>query len=189
MTLHPASTLRPTKDVRRSVWLRVIVEKQGATAGSCRDTLQDRSSRFVWNSAASANRKQMGLSCWSRDHPSMRASSGHRFVRYCGGAWPVRRGSTMPWAQDKHGCSPPTFSRLGPSRGPSQRPSRPISGTVRRSSLASLEGSPGRIPFRPSTSEGPQQQFCGQASTWPDSASCRSPSGADSARAEGRRDS
>ncbi len=164
MALHPASTPRFTNDVRRGTALRAIVDRQSRTEGSSGVALRDRSFRLVRRSTTSANCKQQCSPHSRGNHPSIRASSGHRFVRYCGGAWPIRRDSTTEWDQEKHGCSPPTFSRLGPSRGSSERQVRSISVTVRRSLLAALlESSPGGTPSRPSTSEGRLRQSGGPA--------------------------
>ena len=154
MTLHPASTPRFTGDVRRGTALRAIVDRQSHTEGSSGVALQDRSFCIVRRSTTSANCKQQCSPHSSGNHPSIRASSGHRFVRYCGGAWPTHRDSTTWWDQEKHGCSPPTFSRLGRLCGSSEHTVRSISVPVRQSLLAaSLEAFPGRTPFRPSTSE------------------------------------
>jgi hypothetical protein len=162
MALHPASTPRFTDDVRRGTALRAIVDRQSRAEGSSGIALRDRSFRIVRRSTASANNKHLGSPRSSGNHPSIRASSGHCFVRYCGGAWPTRRDSTIRWDQDKHGCSPPTFSRLGRSCGSSEQTVRPINAPVRRSLLAaSLEAFPGRTPSRPSTSEGRLRQSGG----------------------------
>jgi len=164
MALHPASTPRFTEDVRRGTALRAIVDRQSHAEGLSGVALQDRSFRFVRRSTTSANCKQQCSPHSSGNHPSIRASSGHRFVRYCGGAWPTRRDSTTWWDQEKHGCSPPTFSRLGRSCGSSEQTVRSISVPVRRSLLAaSLEAFPGRTPFRPSTSAGQLRQSDGPA--------------------------
>ena len=164
MALHPASTLRFTVDVLRGTALRAIVDRQSRAEGSSGIALRNRSFRIVRPSTTSANCKQQGSPHSSGNHPSIRASSGHRFVRYCGGAWPIRRDSTTGWDQDKHGCSPPTFSRLGRSCGSSEQTVRSISVPVRRSLLAaSLEAFPGRTPFRPSTSAGRLRQSGGPA--------------------------
>ena len=164
MALHPASTSRFTGDVRRGTALRAIVDRQSHTEGSSGVALQDRSFCIVRRSTTSANCKQQCSPHSSGNHPSIRASSGHRFVRYCGGAWPTRRDSTAKWDQVKHGCSPPTFSRLGRLCGSSKQTVRSINVPVRRSLLAaSLEAFPGCIPFRPSTSEVRLRQSDGPA--------------------------
>ena len=164
MALHPASTLRFTNDVRRGTVLRAVVSRDSRAEGWSGVALRDRSFHIVRRSTTSANCKQQCSPHSSGNHPSIRASSGHRFVRYCGGAWPIRRDSTTRWDQEKHGCSPPTFSRLGPSCGSSEQTVRSINLPVRRSLLAaSLEACPGRTPFRPSTSEGRLRQSGGPA--------------------------
>jgi hypothetical protein len=162
MALHPASTPRFTDDVRRGTVLRAIVDRQSRTEGPSSAAFLDRSFRIVRGSTASANRKQLGSPRSCGNHPSIWASSGHRFVRYFGGAWPIRRDSTTGWDQEEHGCSPPTFSRLGPSRGSSERSVQSVSVPVRRSLLAaSLEASPVGTPFRPSTSAGRPRRSAG----------------------------
>ncbi len=161
MTLHPASTPRFTNDVRKGTVLRVLVHRQSRAEGSSSVALQDCSCRIVRRSTTSANCKQQCSPHSSGNHPSIRASSGHRFVRYCGGAWPTRRDSTTWWDQEKHGCSPPTFSRLGRLCGSSEQTVRSINVPVRRSLLAaSLEAFLGCTPFHLSTSEGQRPQLC-----------------------------
>ena len=143
--LRPVSTPRPTGASDWGSVPRLLFRGERPTVGPLGGTLGDRSSRLARLSAASATCKLPRSSPLSGNHPSIWASSGHRFLRCCGGAWPIRGDSTaIGWDQGIDGCSPPTSSRLRHSRGSSLRASGSVRLPVRRYLAASLEASAAR---------------------------------------------
>jgi len=161
--LRPASTPRLTGGPDWGVIPRLNVRGERPTVGSPGGTLGDRSSRHARLSAASATCKQARSPRSSGNHPSIWASSGHRFIRYCGGAWPIRGDSTtLGWDQGIAGCSPPTSSRFRHPRRSSVRSTGSVHLPVRRYLAGSLESSAARTPSRPSTSSGRWRRPCGR---------------------------